>query len=79
MASDKIAALRNLREYFKSPEYTPPKLRDMTPDRKGDDAKAETFSLDKPTFRSDKALRYSGGGNVRGYGKARGGKKCKVY
>lgn len=79
MATDKTAALLKAYDYLEDPKYTAPKLRDLTPDRKGDDDKAKPFSLDKPTFRSDAPLRYSGGGKVRGYGKARGRKKCKVY
>jgi len=79
MTTDKTAALLKAYTYLEEPKYTPPKLRDLSPDRKGADDKAEPFSVDKPTFRSDKPLRYFSGGKVRGYGKARGGKKCKVY
>jgi len=78
MAKGKIEQLLGLSKYFTVPEYRAPTLRDMKPDRKGDDDRAEPFSLDKPTFRSDAPLRYTDGGKVRGYGKARGGKKCKV-
>lgn len=86
MAKDKLGVILSAAEYFK---YTPPpapKLRDMTPDRKGEDDKVQpysldkpTFSLDKPTFRSDVPLKYGKGGSVRGCGCAtKGVKKCKI-
>lgn len=61
----------------KTPDWAKQEVEDAKASRKAEKAYNDAMVNTPPAPKTPK--KYAGGGAVKGYGAARGGKKCKMY
>jgi len=77
-SADRAESLLKLSALIAPSTNTTVPKKDLSPDDRGEYKEPVVFSLDKPTFRSDKPLFMKKGGSVRGNGCCMKAKKCKI-